>query len=153
MNTDFLEVGERGALVCGEGPFVDALRETVEKIGFTCHIVNGPEQAIERMSFTRYDAVFLQQDPGNTPGASLVHNYVASLPMPQRRDSYTVLIGASLRTLDAMQAYAASVHLVVNPTDISNIGPILRKGLADFDRTYKTLREVQEDAGEEVSGD
>jgi hypothetical protein len=68
--------------------------------------------------------------------------------MGQRRYSYTVLIGTSVRTLDAMQAFANSVHLVVNSTDIGNVGPVLKRGLADFDRLYATYRNVLREAGE-----
>ncbi len=47
-----------------------------------------------------------------------------------------------------MQAYAQSVHLVVNPTDISNLGAILKKGLADFELFYRVYRDVLAETGE-----
>ena len=50
--------------------------------------------------------------------------------------------------LDAMQAYAQSVHLVVNPTDISNLGAILKKGLADFELFYRVYRDILAETGE-----
>ena len=77
-----------------------------------------------------------------------VIQYLAPLPMAQRRNSYVVAVGDSFRTLDAMQAYANSIHLVVNPTDVPNLGAILKKGLADFELFYRVYRSVLAETGE-----
>ena len=69
-------------------------------------------------------------------------NYLAPLPMAQRRYSFVCLIGASFKTLDAMQAFAQSVHVVVNPIDLPNMAAILKKSLAEFDLLYKVYKDV-----------
>ena len=68
--------------------------------------------------------------------------------MAQRRYTYFVLVGDSFRTLDAMQAYAQSVHLVVNPNDLSNLGAILKKGFTEFENFYKVYKKVLVGLGE-----
>ena len=146
MSKEFLEVGDKGALICGDIPEVDVLRATLQDMEFKCHVAATPEQAIERMTYTSYDALLVCEDiGGSTLESNTVVQHLISMPMAQRRNSYTVLIGESLRTLDAMQAYINSVHLVVNPADIGSIGPILKKGLADFDRLYATYVGVLRD--------
>jgi uncharacterized glyoxalase superfamily metalloenzyme YdcJ len=62
--------------------------------------------------------------------------------MAQRRYSMICLVGTSFKTLDAMQAFAQSVHLVINPMDLVNFTAILKKGRAEFDNTYKVYKDV-----------
>jgi hypothetical protein len=58
------------------------------------------------------------------------------------------LIGSSFKTLDAMQAFSQSVHLVLNPADLPNLLAILKKGLAEFELLYRTYKETIESVGE-----
>jgi hypothetical protein len=68
--------------------------------------------------------------------------------MAQRRYSFVCLIGSSFKTLDAMQAFAQSVHLVLNPSDLPNLGPILKKGLAGFELLYRAYKDSVDEMGE-----
>jgi hypothetical protein len=146
MSTEFLEVGDKGALICGDSPLVETLRTTLEGMEFKCHVAATPDQAIERMTYTTYDAILVAEDiDGSTLESNTVLQHLTSTSMQQRRNSYTVLIGESMRTLDAMQAYGHSMHLVVNPADLGSVGPILKKGLMDFDRLYSTYVGVLRD--------
>jgi hypothetical protein len=40
-----------------------------------------------------------------------------------------------------MQAFAQSVHLVINPADLPNLTAILKKGLAEIEILYRAYRE------------
>jgi hypothetical protein len=64
--------------------------------------------------------------------------------MAQRRNSFVCLIGDSFKTLDAMQAFAQSVHVVVNPLDMPNFAAILRKSVAEFELLYKVYKDAVE---------
>jgi hypothetical protein len=149
MSTEILEVGDKAALICVEGPDLETQKGILEEIGFKIHTAETAERAIERMRYTPYNVIIINEAFG---GATLETNgvlrYIAPLPMAQRRHWFVVLVGNSFRTLDAMQAYAQSVHLVVNPTDISNLGPILKKSLVDFESFYAVYRSVLAETGE-----
>jgi hypothetical protein len=41
-----------------------------------------------------------------------------------------------------MQAFAHSVHVVMNPLDLPNLAPILRKGTAEFELLYKVYKDA-----------
>jgi ActR/RegA family two-component response regulator len=143
MSTEIVEVGDKTALICDDGPGTESLKSTLEQEGFKCHMAETPERAIERMKYTSYDVITIDQNfGGSTLEMNSVLMYLAPLPMAQRRNSFVVLIGDGFRTLDAMQAYARSVHLVVNPSDLSNMGAILKKCLADFETFYRMYRSV-----------
>lgn len=68
--------------------------------------------------------------------------------MALRRNSFVCLVGPSLKTLDAMQAFAHSVHLVMNPVDMPNLTAILKKGLAEFEGLYRAYKDTLAAAGE-----
>lgn len=149
MSTELLEVGEKAALICEDGPTLDTLKTTLEELGFKCHTAETPERAIERSKYAQYDLITIAENfAGTSLSTNPVLRYIAPLPMSQRRNWFVVLIGDSFRTLDAMQAYAESVHLVVNTSDLSNLGPILKKGLAEFEVFYRTYRNVLAETGE-----
>lgn len=149
MSRDFLEVGEKGALICDDGENAGALQTTIEAMGFRCHRANTPEEALEKIAYTTYDLISVAEElGGETVETNPVLLHLSRLPMSQRRHSYSVLIGSSFRTLDAMQAFANSVHLVVSDSDVGNIGPILKRGLADYDRMYSTYLNALREAGE-----
>jgi hypothetical protein len=75
-------------------------------------------------------------------------HYLASVPMAQRRYSFVCLIGNSFKTLDAMEAFANSVQLVLNPADLPNLGAILKKSLAEFEILYRPYRDAVSAVGE-----
>ena len=149
MSTEIVEVGDKTALICNDGPGAESLKSTLEETGFKCHTAETPERAIERMKYTPYNLITIDQNfGGSTLETNSVLAYLAPLPMAQRRNSFIVLIGDAFRTLDAMQAYTQSVHLVVNPSDLSNMGAILKKSLADFNTFYSVYRSVLAETGE-----
>ena len=93
--------------------------------------------------YTPYDVIVIDE---NFAGSSLRSNALLSyladaahgataplLRLPDRR---------SFKTLDAMQAFAQSVHVVVNPSDLPNLAAILRKSTAEFDLLYKVYKDA-----------
>jgi hypothetical protein len=146
---DFFEIGDKTALICVDAISSETVKATLRELGFKFHIVEAPEVAVDRLRYTHYDVVILHE---NFVGASLKSNpvlhFLAWLPMAQRRNSFVCLIGPSFKTLDAMQAFAQSVHLVMNPGDLPNLTAILKKGLAEFELLYRTYKETLASLGE-----
>ena len=62
--------------------------------------------------------------------------------MTQRRNWFVCLVGNSFKTLDAMQAFAQSVHLVLNPVDLPNLTAILKKSLVENELLYGPYDEI-----------
>jgi CheY-like chemotaxis protein len=142
---DFFEVGEKTALVCAESVLRDSLTGALGQLGFKCHQAETGDLAIERLRYNRYDCVLIHENfGGSTLRTNPVLSYIAPLPMNIRRDWYVGLIGSSFKTLDAMQAFSESVHLVLNPLDLPNIVAVLKKGLAEFELKYRVYRNVVE---------
>jgi hypothetical protein len=141
--TDFFEVGDKTSLICADPMIRDAVKATLRELGFKFHVAETPELGVDRLRYTNYDCIVVDENfAGSTLRTNAVLNYLTPLPMSQRRYSFICLIGPSFKTLDAMQAFAQSVHLVVNPADVSNLGPILKKGLVEFEVLYRAYRDT-----------
>ena len=140
---DFFELGDKTSLICADASVTEAVRNTLRELGYKFHIADTSDVAIERTRYTAYDIIVVQESFGSgTLTSNPVLNYFCSLPMSQRRLSMLVLVGTAFKTLDAMQAFAHSVHLVVNPADLRNLTPILKKSRTEFDDLYRGYREA-----------
>jgi hypothetical protein len=146
---DFFELGDKTSLICADHAVTEIAKATLRELGFKYHTAETPELAIERIRYTNYDCIVVQENfAGSSLKSNAILNYLAPLPMAQRRNWYICLVGPSFKTLDAMQAFSQSVQLVLNPADMPNLGPILKKGLAEFDALYKAYRDTLATRGE-----
>jgi len=146
---DFFELGDKTALVCAEPGVVESTWKTLKEMGFKVHFSSDEDDAIERLRYTQYNCVIVQEDLAGKPlEMNEVMNYLSTLPMAQRRNTFVCLLGESFRTLNAIQAFTLSVHVVVNPSDLPNLTASLKKSLVEFDRTYRVYRIVMDSMGE-----
>jgi hypothetical protein len=139
----FFEVGDKTSLICADAESSQAIKDTLRDLGFKFHMTETPETAIERMRYTNYDCIVIHENfGGSTLESNAVLNFLGPLPMAQRRGWFVCLVGPSFKTLDAMQAFSRSVHLVIHPSDLPNLTAILKKGLSEFEMLYRSYREV-----------
>ena len=146
---DFFELGDKTALICADPNTTETSKATLRELGYKFHTAETPELAIERMRYTNYDCVIVHENfAGGSLRSNTVLNYLAPLPMAQRRYWFVCLIGPSFKTLDAMQAFSQSVNMVVDPVDLPNLAAILKKGLSEFELFYRTYKGVLTTIGE-----
>ena len=146
---DFFELGDKTSLICGDSATTDAAKTTLRELGFKFHTAETPELAIERMRYTNYDCVIIHENfAGSSLRTNAILNFLAPLPMAQRRYWFVCLVGPSFKTLDAMQAFGQSVHLVLNPIDLPNLTAILKKNLAEFELLYRAYKDSLAALGE-----
>src|SRR5499427_6259279 len=146
---EFFEIGDKTSLICADPDTTEAVKATLRELGFKYHVADTPELAVERMRYTNYDCIVVHENfAGSSLRSNAVLNYLSPLAMAQRRYSFVCLVGPAFKTLDALQAFAQSVHIVLNPADLSNLQAILKKGLAEFELLYRAYRETAEAVGE-----
>jgi hypothetical protein len=146
---DFFELGDKTSLICADPTTTEVVKTTLRELGFKYHTAETPELAVERIRYTNYDLVVVHENfAGSSLRSNPVLNYLSPLPMALRRYTFVCLVGPSLKTLDAMQAFVQSVHLVLSPMDLPNLGPILKKGLAEFELLYRAYKDTYAAMGE-----
>jgi CheY-like chemotaxis protein len=140
---DFFELGDKTSLVCADPATTETVRGILRELDYKSHVAENGETAIERVRYTPYDVIVIHENfAGSSLRSNAILSYLTPLPMSQRRYSFVCLIGPSFKTLDAMQAFAQSVHVVVNPMDLPNLAAILKKSIAEFDLLYKVYKDV-----------
>jgi CheY-like chemotaxis protein len=149
LNQDFFELGDRTSIICADPATTDIVRSCLRELGFKIHFADSEEGALDRIRYTQYNCIVIHENfAGSILQTNAVIQYLAPLPMNMRRASFICLIGDSFNTLDAMQAFAQSVHVVVNPSDLPNLTAILKKGLAEFEMAYRVYRISMDSQGE-----
>jgi CheY-like chemotaxis protein len=140
--TDFFELGDKTSLICADPTTTELAREVLRELEYKSHVAETAEMAIERLRYTPYDVVVIHEEfAGSSLRSNALLGYLATMPMPQRRNSFVCLIGPSFKTLDAMQAFTQSVHVVVHPMDLPNLTAILKKSTAEFALLYKVYND------------
>ena len=80
--SDIVEVGDKTALVCDDGPTAEGLKSTLQELGFKCHAVETSDRAIERMKYTQYDVIAIAENfSGSKLETNEVIQYLTPLPM------------------------------------------------------------------------
>jgi predicted Zn finger-like uncharacterized protein len=139
---DFLEEGTETALVCENEPDLRAkIREGLEGLGYQTREPKTPIEALKQMRFHTFDVIVLDELFGTTdPEENNVLRFLERMPMEERRNIYLALITERFRSSDHMAAFNKSVNIVINRSNINDIGPILKRGVAEnvvFYRVYK----------------
>jgi hypothetical protein len=140
----FFEVGDKTSLICADTETTQFVKESLRDLGFKYQIAETPETAVDRIRYTGFDCIVIQETFGGfTLESNPVLDYFRPLPMLTRRDVFACLIGPSMKTLDAMQAFSQSVHLAVHPLDLPNLTAILKKALGEFEMLYRCYRDAE----------
>jgi hypothetical protein len=127
-------------------------RENVVKatagVGYRVEQAETPEEAIDKMLFVNYAAVFLHSrfEPGGIHSGKF-HHYMRSMIMSRRRYIFYVLIGEQFRTLYDLQALSNSANIVVNDAEIPYIGTVLKKAIPEYEGLFGPLMEELRIAG------
>jgi CheY-like chemotaxis protein len=136
---------DQPALLAISTPEVAATVKTaLTEMGYKVHIVENYEQFDSRYNQTNYqivviDETFAGSDSLENPTLKMVQN----LPMSQRRHAVVFLLGSSMETLNTMQAFALSVHCVINYSELPMFSELVQKTVAENDMFLAAFRDIQ----------
>ncbi|MCP4341875.1 MAG: hypothetical protein GY799_24075 [Desulfobulbaceae bacterium] len=121
---------------------LDVVVKAAMEFGYHVEQAPTPEEAIEKMRFVNYAAVFLHSsfEPGGVKSGKF-HQFMRSMNMSRRRYIFYVLIGEQFETLYDLQALANSVNLVINDNEVPYIGTVLKKAIPEFETLFGPLME------------
>lgn len=138
----------RALILMPDIPEKDVVDQAAVKFGYQVEQASTAEDAIEKMRFVNYAAVFLHSGYENG-GISLgkFHSFMRKLNMSRRRYILYVLLGDEFETLYDLQALAYSANLVVNSKDLKHIGVILKKVIPEYETLFGPLMEELRVAG------
>jgi hypothetical protein len=121
---------------------LDMVTQAAMDFGYRVELAPTPEDAIEKMQFINYAAVFHHCDfESGSIETGKFHSFMRSMNMSRRRYIFYVLIGEQFDTLYDLQALAYSANLVVNDAEIPFVGTVLKKAIPEFEALFGPLME------------
>lgn len=132
----------RALVLMPESANRDTVVQAATAVGYRVEQALTPEEALEKMRFVNYAAVFLHDrfEPGGI-GSGKFHQFMRGLDMSRRRYIFYVLLGEQFQTLYDLQALACSGNLVVGDGEIPFIGTVLKKAIPEFETLFGPLME------------
>jgi CheY-like chemotaxis protein len=141
---DFMEADVETALICESDP---ALRENMShamnSLGYRITEPASAKEALKNMRFHVYDVVILNETFDTAdPASNAVLDYLSHLNMSTRRKIFVALISSQFRTGDNMAAFNKSVNLIINTSNIDDLGLIIKRGAAENEAFYYVFNET-----------
>jgi hypothetical protein len=142
---DFIGPNDRPALLAINSvePLGIAKNALVE-LGYKVHIVDTHPQFETRYNQVNYQVVIVEEQfSGTTLENNSSLKMLQDLPMSQRRYATFLLIGPSFESLNTLQAFAQSVHCVLNFNELPMLSEVVQKTIGENDLFLSTFRETQ----------
>jgi len=134
----------------GDDGEVAEISTVLEQLSYKPISAPSIEEAMGKLRLHHFDLVILSNGFGGTNlENSPINHYLNHLSMSVRRKTFLVLLSEQFKTMDNMMAFAVSANLVVNPDDLSSLGAILNKTLADHEKFYKVFMDSLKEVGRE----
>jgi hypothetical protein len=98
--------------------------------------------ALKQMRYHDYNLIVVDEafDTRN-PDANGILVYLERMHMETRRNVIVCMLSSRYRTMDNMMAFEKSVNLIVNTKDLARFDQVLRSGIADYEFSYRVLKE------------
>jgi hypothetical protein len=132
----------RALVLMPQTPSREMVVKAATEFGYLVEPAQTAEEAIDKMRFVNYAAVFLHSrfEPGGIKTGKF-HRFMRMMDMSRRRYIFYVLLGEQFQTLYDLQALAHSVNLVVNDAEIPYVGTVLKKAIPEFETLFGPLME------------
>lgn len=138
----------RALVLMPELPSKDVVIQAAVKFGYQVEQAPDVGEAIEKMRFVNYAAVFLHSSYENAGVLTgKFHSFMRSMNMSRRRYILYVLMGDEFETLYDLQALAYSANLVVNDRDLDHIGVVLKKTIPEYENLFGPIMDELRVAG------
>lgn len=142
---EFLGANDKPALVAFSTPeWLESVKTSLEELGYKVHTAATHSDFLIRFSQVNYHVVVLEERfAANALEENITLQALQRMPMTQRRHATVILFGESFQTFTPMQAFAQSVHAVVNASELFLIKQLIEKAVADNTLFLHSFREVQ----------
>ena len=119
-------------------------KQVLNEMGYKVHSAGNHEDFLLRFGRVQYQIVIVEElFAASTAEENLALKQLQHMPMVQRRNSVSILIGGYCQTLNPMQAFQQGVHSVVNPSEVFLLIQLIQKAVADNDIFLHSFRQAQ----------
>ncbi len=142
---DFVSANDKPALLAFSSPeWLEAAKTALQELGYKVHTAATHSDFLIRFSQVHYQVVVLEERfAANTLEENLTLQALQNMPMNQRRHATIILFGDSFQTFTPLQAFAQSVHAVINTSELFLLKQLIEKAVADNSMFLHSFRETQ----------
>lgn len=142
---DFISTNDKPALLALSTPdWLSVAEPALVELGYKVQSVGSHAEFPVRFSQVPYQVVVIEELFGGTiPTENASLQLLQRMPMIQRREATIILLGDTFETLNTLQAFQQSVHAVVNYSEMSLLGQLVQKVVADSTLFLSSFRDVQ----------
>jgi hypothetical protein len=145
IDLDFLNPTYKPALLALSAEDVlNACKDVLRELNYKVLVATNYDDFVARYNNIQFQIVILEERSGaNSPEGNPSLRYVQRLSMNMRRHSTFLLFGHEFQSMDPLQAFARSVHAVVNWADLGSLSQIIQQVTAENTLFLNVFREAQ----------
>src|ERR1043166_1558202 len=123
IDLDFLNPSYKPALLAlAAEDVITACKDMLRDLNYKVLVATSHEDFTTRFNNIQFQVIIIEEQFGTqTPDENHALRWLQRLPMNQRRHATVILLGHSFQSMDLLQAFAHSVHAVVNWADIGRL--------------------------------
>ncbi len=147
--TSFFDMGDNTALVCiDHQQFQKLVVPQLIDMTYKVHLGLFEEDVLLKLQTYNYNVVIVYENfKGSTVQTNPILKHMVKHSGTQRRQHFVVLLSHRFPTNDAMSAFVQSCDQIINISDLANLRPVLRRGVAQhrelYHAFYETMKAVQ----------
>ncbi|MDQ2918783.1 MAG: hypothetical protein M3R10_02755 [Verrucomicrobiota bacterium] len=141
----FFDLGDTTALVCvDQQQYQKLVVPQLIDLNYKVHLGLFEEDVLVKLQTYSYNVVVIYENfKGSTAQTNPILREMVNRPGGERREHFVVLLSHRVATNDAMSAFVQSVDQIVNISDLANLKPILRRGVAQYRELYHAFHETR----------
>ncbi len=141
----FFDLGDTTALVCvDQQQYQKLVVPQLIDMNYKVHLGLFEEDVLVKLQTYSYNVVVIYENfKGSTAQTNPILREMVKRPGNERREYFVVLLSHRYATNDAMSAFVQSVDQIVNISDLANLKPVLRRGVAQFRELYNAFHETR----------
>jgi len=145
IDLDFLNPRCKPALLAVSAPdVVTACNDVLRELNYKVLVATSHQDFLARFNNVQFQVVIIEEDfAGHSAEGNLTLRTLQHMPMQVRRHAVIILLGHNFETLHALQAFAHSVHAVVNWANLGSLSQIIQQVVAENTLFLNVFREAQ----------
>lgn len=143
-DSSFPDLGDNTALVCiDHQQFQKLVVPQLIDMTYKVHLGLFEEDVLLKLQTYTYNVVIVYENfKGSTAQTNPILKHMVKHAGTQRRQHFVVLLSHRFPTNDAMSAFVQSVDQIINISDLANLKPVLRRGVAQHRELYHAFHET-----------
>jgi hypothetical protein len=145
IDLDFLNPSYKPALLALSAQDVaTACKDALRELNYKVLAATSHEDFAARFNNIQFQVVVIEEQFAcQTPEENVTLHSLQHMPMAQRRHATIILLGHTVQTMNNLQAFAQSVHAVVNWADLGSLSQIVQQVVGENTLFLNVYRESQ----------